>query len=131
MPSQSMTPGSSPLPGAFRSTMRWTPTGTAASGTSVRGPTVPLVSSSTSRPSASRACRRSTTAGCSSGSPPVTSTVRGPSSRTRASTASTADGSPPLKAWAESHHPQRTWQPVRRTSVQGRPLNCDSPQIDL
>jgi hypothetical protein len=91
MPAQSMTPGSSPLPGAFRSTMRWTPTGTAASGTSVRGPTVPLVSSSTSRPSASSARRRSTTAGCSSGSPPVTSTVRGPSSRTRASTASTAE----------------------------------------
>ena len=81
----------------------------------------PEVSSSTTSPSPSNASINGYTPGCSSGSPPVTSTRGEPSAFTRSTTSATDIRVPPRKAKAESHHRHRRWHPVSRTKLQSNP----------
>src|SRR5712691_7867921 len=94
---------------------------------------MPAVSTSTPRGSAWSAVTSGTSAGCSSGSPPVTTTFCGPASFTLRSTLSSVSSlpRPASQEYFVSHHAQPTEQPCRRTKTDGVPTEGPSPWIEL
>src|SRR5712691_3503496 len=94
---------------------------------------MPAVSTSTPRGSAWSAVTSGTSAGCSSGSPPVTTTFCGPASFTLRSTLSSVSSlpRPASQEYFVSHHAQPTEQPWRRTKTDGVPTDGPSPWIEL
>src|SRR5438876_5829708 len=85
------------------------------------------------RPRSPSADTSGTKAGCSSGSPPVTTTLSTPASFTRARTSSRGISRPPpgFHEYFVSHHVQPTVQPCSRTNTDGVPTLGPSPWIEV
>src|SRR5581483_8634183 len=115
--------------GHLTSRILMTSLGTLSSGRS------PLVSSSTVKFFASKACMTGTSSrSCNIGSPPVISTSLHPVDARRSTakiTSSPVIFLPPVKVYSLSHQEQRRLQAVSRTKMQGKPAKDDSPCNDL